>query len=536
MVNATGAPKLILLLVTDQFRRDAFQPDITPNLYHQLALDPHATTFSNAYVSTPICTPARASLLTGKSPWNHGMLGYGYTVNCSSYPTTLPAILEEMGGYQTFSVGKNHFGWNPVGDYVGHGYNHHQVHDAMTNQPHPDQYMDYWDNLHPGVDPLSVTCDHGLTYNEWRSCPYGGPKEEEHPTPWTTRNAIRYLEGFDFDDEGDQKMFLKVSFHRPHSPYDPPARILNKRLAAHVPKRILNNTSWDQQFRNTSDMSKNDWHGDPGAAAARHSRAGYLGSCEFVDEGMGKIFDWLKANVLWDDTMILWTTDHGDMNGDHNLWRKGYPWEGSSHVNMIAKIPAGASSTKKENLEEPTTSDAIVETRDVAVTFYDYLGFLDTVKQRDPLIDGSSLVPILQGDTDHQVRDWLDLELTRQYRADIHWNAIVGKCHSSVPLPIDCGMWKYIFNVLVGTEQLFCLTTDPDEHHDLAVEEEFGLVLEFWHNTMVHLFEQQERGNEWVKRGQLVKGRPPVTFAANYPCKYAREEETTEEIVISMRD
>ena len=98
MVNATAAPKLILLLMTDQFRGDAFQPEIAPHLHNQLALDPHTTTFSNAHVSAPICTPARAGLLTGKSPWNHGMLGYGCAVNCSSYPTTLPSILEEMGG------------------------------------------------------------------------------------------------------------------------------------------------------------------------------------------------------------------------------------------------------------------------------------------------------------------------------------------------------------------------------------------------------------------------------------------------------
>ena len=138
MVNA---PKLILLLMTDQFRQDAFSPDITPSLYHDLALDPHATVFSNAYVSTPICTPARASLLTGKSPWNHGMLGYGYTVDCSSYPTTLPGILKELAGYQTFSAGKNHFGWDPNGNYQGQGYDHWQVYDALTNEPHWDEYM-----------------------------------------------------------------------------------------------------------------------------------------------------------------------------------------------------------------------------------------------------------------------------------------------------------------------------------------------------------------------------------------------------------
>ena len=312
MVNSTlAAPKLILLLMTDQFRYDAFQSDITPNLYNQLALDPDATTFTNAYVSTPVCTPARAALLTGKSPWNHGMLAYGYTVNCSSYPTTLPAVLGQLRGYDTYSVGKNHFGWHPDGEYEGQGYHHRQVYDAMTKQLYADQYMTYWNTKHPGVDPLSVTnCSDnlhntsGLAYNEWRACPYGGPHEKEHPTPWTTWRALEYLKKFHFHGH-EKKMFLKVSYHRPHSPYDPPKRIFQKRLNATIPHRILDYTSWDADYRNTTPMVASDWHGDPGEEAAQHSRAGYLGSCEFVDEGMGQIFDWLKDNNLWDDTLIL---------------------------------------------------------------------------------------------------------------------------------------------------------------------------------------------------------------------------------------
>lgn len=545
MVYTKNAPQLILLLVTDQFRQDAFQPDITPNLYNHLALDSYATTFSNAYVSTPICTPARAALLTGKSPWNHGMLGYGYTVNCSNYPTTLPGILREMTGYQTFAVGKNHFGWNPKGDYVGQGYDHRQVYDALTNQPQPDEYMEYWDKLHPGVDPLSVTqCgNHGLTYNEWQSCPYGGANESEHPTPWTTRKALDYLEAVNFQN-ATNKMFLKVSYHRPHSPYDPPKRLLDKRLLNTAPKRVVDNTQWDQYYLNTTPMSNSDWHGDPGEAAARHSRAGYLASCEFVDEGIGKLFEWLKSHTtntntkLWDDTMILWTTDHGDMNGDHNLWRKGYAYEGSSHVNMIAKLPTANSDSSNNNNSPtrkavPMISDALVETRDIAVTFYDYLGILEQVKDQDPLIDGLSLVPILQ-DRDknklHQVRDWLDLELSTQYRADIHWNALIGVYEDDKSsLASKCGLWKYIFHVYLGIEQLFCLTTDGNEHHDLAVNSKYGSVLRHWQTTLVDLFEKQGRGIEWVMNRKLVVGRKAFTFAFNYPCLSEQEASATKE-------
>ncbi|KAL3906920.1 MAG: hypothetical protein SGARI_003781, partial [Bacillariaceae sp.] len=271
-----AAPKLIMLLMTDQFRQDALQPDITPHLWKELKEDPLSTTFENAYSSTPICTPARASLLTGKSPWNHGMLGYGQTVNCSSYKAVLPEILaSHYANYSTFSVGKNHFGWQGGdGEYVNHGFQHLQVYDALTHQPVPDNYMKYYNGQHPNIsDPLYNSCQNRTThdYNEWRGCSYGGGTEPEHPTQWTTRKAIQYLESFwgsgegdrsgdspHSDDDTDSKMFLKVSYHRPHSPYDPPQRILDERIADNaVPERIINNTVWDQKYLNTSEIPDN---------------------------------------------------------------------------------------------------------------------------------------------------------------------------------------------------------------------------------------------------------------------------------------
>ena len=534
MVNPS--PQLILLLVTDQFRLDAFNPSVTPNLYHKLALATNATTFTNAYVSTPVCTPARAGLLTGKSPWAHGMLGYGFTVNCPKYPTTVPSVLKDLGGYETFAVGKNHFGWNRSGSYVDHGFEQLEVYDAMTHQPHEDEYLEFFHQLHPGVEPLSITCG-ARSYNEWKACPYGSKNESEHPTPWTTRHALDYLNRFDFTNSS-KKMFLKVSYHRPHSPYDPPKRLLDKHLAGEVPTRFINNTSWDQAFLNTSKMDRAAWNGDPGESAARHSRAGYLASCEFVDEGMGEVFDWLKAHNVWDSSLIVWTTDHGDMNGDHNLWRKGYPWESSSHVNLVVKLPSesqgdqpGGIDSKQEAAtakvratihHNPRQSDAIVETRDIAVTFYDYLGLLHKVKRRDPLVDGESLVHILSGSTD-MVRTWLDLELSRQFRDDIHWNAIVGIYTGNDRDGKDLAehgynLWKYIFNVLKGDEQLFCLSKDRHETYDLAKLEEYQEILEHWRATMVSQFETEKRDERWVQDGKLVAGRQPIVFASNFPC------------------
>jgi len=222
-------PQVVLLLVTDQFRYDAFNPTVTPNLYHKLSLAANATTFTNAYTSTPVCTPARASLLTGKSPWAHGMLGYGFTVNCEKYPTTLPFVLKDMLDYQTLAVGKQHFGVDSKTKsyYVDHGFDDLKIYDALTHQPYDDDYLDFFHALHPDVHyPISVTCD-AQTHNEWIACPYGLRNESQHPTPWTTRQALQYLNDFDFKNISS-KLLLKVSYHRPHSPYDPPHRLLGE--------------------------------------------------------------------------------------------------------------------------------------------------------------------------------------------------------------------------------------------------------------------------------------------------------------------
>jgi arylsulfatase A-like enzyme len=116
-------------------------------------------------------------------------------------------MLADLCGYETVAVGKNHFGWNTTGDYVTHGFQHLKVYDALGDELRFDDYRTYFDNLHPGVDPLGVTCNH-LGYNEWKACPYGSSKEEEHPTVWTTREALKYLESFDFSNP-ENTFFLR---------------------------------------------------------------------------------------------------------------------------------------------------------------------------------------------------------------------------------------------------------------------------------------------------------------------------------------
>ena len=527
-------------MVTDQFRLDAFTPSVTPNLF-SLA-ETGSTTFNSAYASTPTCTPSRASLLTGKSPWSHGMLGYAEDISCTEYPTTMPQVLDDAG-YKTYISGKNHFGSLGNDTFVTQGYQSEQIYDGLgagengrdkkevraryddgsdrkfSTQPFgrpfaplslgipgdtntdPDDYNIWFGSQMPGVDP-KATCDIG--WNDWHACPYSFD-EYLHPTNWTTERALEYIDAHDFQDS---PMFLKLSYHRPHSPYDPPARLFDKHLNGTVPERVVNETGWDSKYYKPAElMDKADWRGDPGSEAARNTRAGYLANVEFVDEGVGTVLDILSSKGVLDDFLIIWATDHGDMNGDHYLWRKGYPWEASAHVPLVVRAPGGSS--VKE-------SDAIVEVRDVAATIYDAAGVLDAVRGRDPLMNGESVLPITSGD-EVKVRDHLDLEHSMVYNETIHWNAVLGDDEETG------GRYKFIFNAFEGTEQLFDLREDPNEGVDLVLwggEDVRDGVLKRFREIMVKQFEDEGRGEAWVKDGELMVRKISVVYGANYPCDH----------------
>lgn len=375
---------------------------------------------------------------------------------------------------------------------------------------------------------------------------------------WTTRNALKYLQEFPFHKKKKKKrMFIKISYHRPHSPYDPPNRLYQKFIQLNdssiIPnKRFVNNSSWDVKYINKTIMDDNAFMGDPGNDSAFRTRAGYLASVAFVDEGIGQIINYLQTMGLYNDTLIMWISDHGDMNGDHNLWRKGYPYEASSRLRFILKLPTaddnkisddlsikytysetshghnivrGKTMEVDRHLEEesirvlPRTNSALVEIRDVAVTVYDYIGILEKVQALDPLVNGKSLLPIVYGG--NEVRSWLDLEHSRIYRDDIHWNAIVGTYHDlddDVNVKSLLLLWKYIFHVYDGSEQLFCITNDPNETYDISKVK--PIMLEHWRNTMIQQFQDEGRGEMWVRNGHLVIRRQPMTYGQNYPCAY----------------
>lgn len=472
----------ILFVMTDQQRFDAMGAAgnsiiKTPNL-DRLARE--GALFRRAYSSTPTCTPARSALLTGLAPWNHGMLGYDTIPKRFAFEK--PRAMAEAG-YSTTSIGKNHFDpWRQ-----SHGYERTfldeacacgNVHDADIRARRATEertdYEAWFYSQAPNRNPHAT----GLGWNDYAARPFALP-EELHPTAWTGDMARRFLDTY----SDPRPFYLKVSFLRPHSPYDPPARYMDPYLQQDIPS--ANVAPWARRYEARSSDRPDIWHGRLDKATIRNSRAGYYGCVTQVDDQIGRIIETLEKRKLLDRTLIVFTSDHGDMLGDQNLWRKSYAYESSARIPMIVRWPEGLVSAKRGQ-----TIDSPVELRDIFPTFLDAAG---ASTQRE--LDGDSLLKLLR-DPKARWRTLLDLEHNVCYSPKNNWNALTD------------GKQKYIFHALDGEEQLFDLTKDPRENINLASEPAFNQELRLWRQRMIlHL---EKRGEEYVSNGRLAlrpKGR-----------------------------
>lgn len=480
--TSEGKPRLnILYLMTDQQRGDCLgcagnRVIKTPNLD---AIATEGIRFSNAYTSTPSCTPARSAILTGLSPWHHGMLGYGRVAG--QYRFELPQALRDAG-YHLFGIGKMH--WFPQKKLRGY---HGLLVDESGRSETPGFVSDYrlwFKQQAPDLDPDAT----GIGWNDYRGKSYALP-ERLHPTTWTADRAVEFLQNYD----RPEPFLLKVSFARPHSPYDPPQRFLDMYDADDMPAPSVGD--WADRYGPHKDPPNPTlWHGDLGEQQAKESRRAYYASITFIDEQIGRILKTLKKRGLDDNTLIVFFADHGDMLGDHHLWRKTYAYEGSAKIPMILRWPRtmGAEHQRGKTLPQP------IELRDILPTF------LDAANAPVPdHLDGKSMLELVRGNTKNW-RPYIDLEHSMCYNKD-HWTALTD------------GRLKYIYYAHDGREQLFNLKDDPNELHDLAGQPAFAQTLRRWRERIVkHL---SERGPEFVHNGKPTIRTKRKLYSPHYPGK-----------------
>ncbi len=310
------------------------------------------------------------------SQWANGQLGYvgGYD---REYPATVASCLTDAG-YQTRAVGKMHV--YPQRKLWGF---QHVVLDESSRRESAGFVSDYHQYFEDHKDGPYGYRDHGLDWNSWMSRPSHLP-EHLHPTWWTSMEGRRFLNHRD----PTKPFFLFLSFARPHSPYDPPQSYFDMYDGREdLPEAAVGD--WAGLYDSPAQPDNvNAWRSARSAVETRRARAGYYGSVTFIDHQIGMLLYELQAVGEAANTMIVFCSDHGDMLGDHHLWRKTYAYEGSARVPFIVRPPA----TMK--LPGHQVVDQVVELRDIMPTLLEAAGAPIPAS-----VDGRSVLPLLRGET-----------------------------------------------------------------------------------------------------------------------------------------
>jgi len=441
----------LLLITTDQHRGDclgiAGHPVVeTPNLDFMLARGAY---FPRAYTEVPSTVGARRTLISGQKPFTHGMIGYKDGVPWE-IEHTLPGELAKAG-YQTEFVGNMHL--YPPRKLFGF---HHAVHHegARGSPDYVDDYKEWLAGTQWGREGVQER-DHGVPSNSWIARPFHLP-EHCHVTNWTVSMAIHFLKRRD----PTMPFFIWISFIKPHAPLDPPLVYFNQYVDAEIPKPFIGDWAGMHAVK-VKAVDPNMWRGVLPWRLIRRARAAYYGLITHIDHQLGRLFEWMMRRRLLHRTFVLMASDHGEMLGDHYLYRKSYAYEGSARIPFIIRF------ARSMDLEPGQTIDKVVGLMDVMPTL------LDAAEVKIPeTVEGSSVLPLLRGE-------------------DVKWRPYLHGEHSACYSPENAmhyltdGKEKYIWFPPSGREQLFDLQSDPHELHDLAADPKARKRLEMWRNRLV---------------------------------------------------
>ena len=351
-VNQEDRRPNILLITCDQLRSDylgCYGADFmqTPNID---ALAAEGRVYENAYSPNPVCIPARHNLLTGLTDRHHGFDDNYFGEEAKPLPyylPTFPQILSD-NGYDTCAVGKMHF--QP--ERRMNGFDHFFNMDEVPPDREADDYMLFLKEK--GYGNLQ-------SINGVRHCLYMQPQralmpEELHGSHWVADRSIQYLD----EQRGRRPFLLWTGFIHPHPPLHIPdewAEMYKGKLPApSVPKTPLGLLA--EENKTLGDL--------PTPEAVQRMREMYAAAISYVDFQVGRIVEKLKELDLYDDTLILFTSDHGEMLGDLGTYQKFLPYDPSCKIPFIVHWPKQVAAGERD--------PRFVDLNDVLPTFLDAAG------------------------------------------------------------------------------------------------------------------------------------------------------------------
>ena len=462
--------KNIVIFHADQLRADClgcYGNDVarTP---HIDGLGARGVRFDNHYATNPVCMPSRASFFTGRYPQAHRVLDNGIAL--PETELTLAHVLAGAG-YETRAVGKLHFTplcspaetgfpeshalWQSgaLDDWTGpyYGFNNVEllVDDGEYSYRSGGHYGRWVRESFPDIDRLlgpdnapGPKCPELLCYRS------NLPKEAHHST-WVADRAVRFIS--ERAKEAERPFFLFASFVDPHHPFTPPARYAEMFEGAVFPGPYRvdgENDGKPEHYRRAMTERQHadgNAHRPPGLTddAMRLIQQNYYGMISLIDDGVGRVVGCLEEADLLDNTTFVFTSDHGELLGDHHMLFKGpYP------CRSLLRIPL----VLRDGDLESGARDAVTSNVDVMPTLLELAG------AAIPLgVQGVSLAPHLRGDAP-EPREWaLESGWSKDGPAFYH-HTIYGK---------DARI-SYFYNQRDG--ELYDLAADPHEHHNLFHE------------------------------------------------------------------
>lgn len=454
----------IVLIQADQLAANALgaygnEVVLSPHLD---ALADDGVVFDRAYCNSPLCAPSRASMLTGRLPSQIGAYD-----NAADFAASVPtfAHLLRGAGYRTALIGRMHF----IGPDQLHGFEQ-----RLTTDVYPAGLDMVPDWSLPPADRLPWYHDAGSVFTAGASA---ATVQQDFDDEVVFRTE-RHLNDLARDPSGDP-FLLVASFIHPHDPYEPPAEHWERYADVEIDDPRVAAFEFDEldpHSRRLQQMSGFD-HKTPDTEETRRARRAYYAAVSYVDDNVGRILRRLEALGMRDNTIVIVTSDHGDMLGERGLWYKMSPFEQSARVPLIVHAPGRFPAHRV----------------DTPVSLLDLLPTLADLGDAHPLGgEGRSLVPALQGEPEPEADVFIEY-LAEGVDAP-HLTVVSGR-HKFVHCPGD-------------PDQLFDLATDPDELVNLADDSAHRDIVERLHAALADRYDLDALAGEVrdsQRRRQVVR-------------------------------
>lgn len=438
-------PQNILFIITDQQRYDTiaalgYHHVDTPHLDR---LTREGTAFSRMFVTAPSCAPSRASLFTGLYPHTTGVMK-----NEDAWKHSWIERLAEAG-YRCVNVGKMHtFPYDaPVGFHE-----RHIVENKDRGHPKLPYLLDNWDKalwIRDEIKPDRISLRDRPDYRERLGAFEWDLPEELHADNFVGNLAQHWLDTYN----GDEPFFLQVGFPGPHPPYDAVERHIEPYRDREVPAVIGSQRDLDEQPEPLKALRREHQQTDhdsivqlenPSDEQLARQRRYYFANISMIDEQVGSLLEALDRRGVLDDTVVIFTSDHGDTLNDHGHIQKWTMYEASVRVPAIVWRPGRVAAGQ--------VVDGLVSHFDLGATVLELAGL-----ERPEWMQARSLVPALEGDEEWEGRRYVFSEHARDMILT----------ETALMTMVRDDRWKLVEFVDSPEGQLFDLAADPDEEYSL---------------------------------------------------------------------